>query len=164
MTATTEEAKPIILWPTDTSTDVSAALPAVRDLMFRRGADLHLLLIAEDPTKAERYWGSGLDVNHEVGLRLKTQNITQKRLESICNCELEGCENMSVHCAVGDAKEQILLAAAELNPMLVVVARPTSEGDNSFGATMARVVSGAELPLITVDVPSRQREATCPEA
>lgn len=150
-----------ILWPTDFSDVAAAALPRVKELVMRDGAEVHLLYVTEDLESFERYWGSGPDDKHKESLRAFAERKSRERLRAICACELEGCPDYHLHFALGDPTEQILGFAAKNGVDLIVTARPPDSGERSFGRVVSQVIARASVPVVAVDAPSPSGPPPC---
>ena len=150
-----------ILWPTDFSDIAAAALPKVKDLVLRDGAEVHLLYVAEDLADFERYWGSGPDDKHVESLQAFAEKKSITRLRDICACELEGCPDYHLHFAHGSSPREILKASDELGVDLVVTAKPPKGATHSFGSAVHEVIDKASVPVVAVDAPAPDGPPSC---
>ena len=152
-----------ILWVTDFSAAAAQALPVVRNMVHRQSSEVHLLYVTDDLAGFERYWGTGPDRKHEEGLRAFAERKAKERLQQICDCELEGCPNYHLHFALGHTADEVTRVAKELGVDVIVVAKPPTEGETSFGAAIDRVVEGAPVPVEVVQVPATAEAPACGE-
>lgn len=157
-------AKPKILWATDFSSSASYALQTIKDRIRIQDAEVHLLYVAEDLTEFEKFWGSGPDEKRAESLRKFAERQSKKRLQEICDCELQGCSSYELHFAQGRASEEILKAIDSLGVDEVVVAKPPVEGETSFGATVEALVQASPVPVTAIDAPSPKGPPSCSDA
>jgi nucleotide-binding universal stress UspA family protein len=150
-----------ILWPTDLSAAAAQALPTVRDMVHRRSSEVHLLYVTDDLAGFESYWGTGPDRKHREGLRAFAERKAKERLQHICDCELEGCPNYQLHVALGNTAEEVTRAANELGVDVIVVAKPPTEGETSFGAAVDGLLEQAPVPVEVVHVPATAEAPAC---
>jgi nucleotide-binding universal stress UspA family protein len=154
-------AKKKILWATDFSTSAAHALPLIKDRIRIDAAEIHLLYVSEDLTEFESFWGSGPDKKHAEGLRQFAERQSKKRLQELCDCELEGCTSYAIHFAQGRAADEILAAATSLGVDEVVVARPPLEGATSFGAAVDWLIVNSDVPVTAIAAPSPSGPPSC---
>lgn len=152
-----------ILWPTDFSTSASHALHTIKERIRLQAADVHLLYVAEDLTEFESYWGSGPDSKHSTSLREFAEKQSKKRLQEICDCELEGCASYALHFAHGNMAEEILKAIKEHEVDEVILAKPPKEGETSFGAAAEIVIAKSPVPVTAIDAPPPSGPPACSE-
>lgn len=150
-----------ILWVTNSSTTTSRALPLINDRVRIEAAEVHLLYVTEDLTQFEEYWGSGPDAKHAESLKHFAERQSKKRMQEICECELEGCSHYELHFAHGPTVEKILEAIDEIGPDEVIAAKPPTEGATSFGAAVDEVLAKSPVPVTALDAPPAEGPPSC---
>jgi nucleotide-binding universal stress UspA family protein len=154
-------ANPKILWPTDFSTSAAQALHTVKERVRLEAAEIHLLYVTESLTEFERYWGSGPDAKRAENLRQFAEHQSRKRLQEICDCELQGCKSYELHFALGKTSEEILKAIDELGVDEVIMAKPPVEGETSFGAAAEEVIRRSPVKVTAIDAPPPSGAPAC---
>ncbi|MHC1744499.1 MAG: universal stress protein [Syntrophobacteraceae bacterium] len=140
-----------ILWPTDYSSAAAIAESYVLSLSEKHGARVHLLHVAEDLTRFEHYWGSGLDEKHTRDLREFVMRAAEKRLEKLCQKRLTQCPLFERHITLGDPPKEIVKVAEEVGADVVVMATRGGKGSFPFGSVAEKVVESSTVPVLTVD-------------
>ncbi len=152
-----------ILWPTDLSDNAAQALPLVHSLTQKYDAEIHLLFVAEDISQVINFYGedqSGPVQQFRDWLIKKAE----KRMEEICQKDLQGCPLYHRHIRVGDPAQEILKTIADEKIDLVVMAThghgySTHEhppGHVAFGSVSEEVIKNSPVPVLTVS-PLRSR-------
>lgn len=144
-----------ILFPTDLSTLSLKALGHVRSLAEKYGAEIHLLYVGFD---LQSYFPAFGEPSPEQSADFCSfeQKEAKKRLEKLCENELNGCPALSTHVEVGDPARTILAFIKSHEIDLVVI--PThgrgsaSEPPPAFGGVSEKVVKGATVPVHVVNV------------
>jgi nucleotide-binding universal stress UspA family protein len=139
-----------ILWPTDFSEAAASALPYVTSLSQQYGAEIHLLHVAEDLTRFEHYWGSGLDRKHIEDLHNFALKTSEQRLATLCECKLSGCPRYHIHIILGDPAIEIIKAIDGLGVDVVVMATHGMRANFPFGSVAERVVKNSAVPVLTI--------------
>lgn len=137
-----------ILWPTNFSP--AAAESYVVSLSQTYRAEVHLLHVAEDLTRFENYWGSGLDTKHLRGLQEYILRTARERLAELCRDRLTGCPRYQVHIIPGDPAEEILKVVKEIGADLIVMATHGMRANFPFGSVTEKVVKNSPVPVLTV--------------
>jgi nucleotide-binding universal stress UspA family protein len=142
-----------ILWPTDFSSIAEKALPHVKSLSARYGAEIHVLYVIEDLAHHSGWYGD-FETKRIQELMEHANKTATKRLAQICEKYLEGCPLYIKHVAVGDpAREIIKLTEAE-KVDVVVMASHGEKGNFRFGSVAEKVLKNAPVPVTIIPVPT----------
>lgn len=147
-----------ILWPTDFSQNAEVALPQVKSLTEKYGAEIHVLYVIEDTAHHEPWYGV-FDEEHVQKLTDHARKTAEERLEHICSKYLEGCPLYIRHVALGDPAEEILAFVDREKMDLVVMATRGQKPSFPFGSVTGKVVKHSPVPVTTVPVPKKEEEA-----
>jgi nucleotide-binding universal stress UspA family protein len=140
-----------ILWPTDFSKAASVAESYVISLSKKYEAEVHLLHVAEDLSRFEHYWGSGLDPKHVKEIHEFGLKLSKERLEELCSKKLTGCPRYFIHILQGDPAQEILKAIGTIGADVVVMATHGMKAIFPFGSVAERVVKNSRVPVFTVN-------------
>jgi nucleotide-binding universal stress UspA family protein len=138
-----------ILWPTDFSSIAEKALPHVKSLTERYGAEVHVLYVIEDTAHHDGWYGAFEQkrVQELMDHALKTAN---KRLGQICEKYLESCPLYFKHVAVGDPAQEILRLIDTEKVDLVVMTSHGAKGNFRFGSVAEKVLKNSPVPVTVV--------------
>lgn len=146
-----------ILWPTDFSRNAEAALPQVKSLTEKYGAEIHVLYVIEDTAHHEPWYGV-FDEERVGKLMDHARKTAEDRLEKICSKYLEGCPLYIRHIAVGDPAAEILAFVEKEKVDLVVMATRGQKPRFPFGSVTEKVVKHSPVPVTTVPVPRKEAD------
>ncbi len=128
-----------ILWPTDFSSNAEQALPYIKSLSQKYGAEIHVLYVIEDIAHHESWYGE-FGKKRVEELMEWAPRIAKKRLNQICEKYMDDCPLHIKHISVGDPAQEILkLIEAEKSDM-VIMASHGETGNFRFGS-VTEVVS-----------------------
>jgi nucleotide-binding universal stress UspA family protein len=147
-----------ILWPTDFSQNAEVALPQVKSMTEKYGAEIHVLYVIEDTAHHEPWYGV-FDDEHVQKLMDHAKRKAEERLEQICSKYLDGCPLYIRHIAVGDPAEQILSFIGKEGVDLVIMATRGEKPSFPFGSVAEKVVKHSPVPVTTVPAPKKEEEA-----
>jgi nucleotide-binding universal stress UspA family protein len=139
-----------ILFPCDFSDNSRKILPYVLSLSQKYDSTIHLLHVVEDLLK----WG-GFYVPHPSLGQYQAELLknAEKRMEEICEDQLQGCRNFKRIIVSGDPALEIL-KAIELNAIdLVIIGTHGYKGleHTIFGSVAENVVKKSPVPVLVVN-------------
>ncbi len=141
-----------ILWPTDYSSAAATAESYVLNLSEKHGAEVHLLHVAEDLTRFEHYWGSGLDGRHTRKIREFVMRVAKERLRKLCQDRLTQCPRFEVHVTRGYPPKEIVELAKEIGADVVVMATTHgTKGKFPFDCVIEKVLKSSAVPVLTIN-------------
>lgn len=138
-----------ILWPTDLSHSSAAALPYVKSLARKYGAEIILVFVADDMSEHEPWYGE-FETKHLKAFHDWIVKQAEERMEKLCKEDLEGCPYFRRRILSGDPAKQILRAIEEESPDIVVMANHGMGGHFPFGSVTEKVVKHSPKPVMTV--------------
>jgi len=143
-----------ILFPTDLSDNAAKALPYVKSLAQKYGAEIILLYVATDFTHLEPWYGE-LEAGHARHLQEREMKLAEKRLEEVCRTDLEGCPLFRRLVKAGDPTREVLGAVESEGADLVVMVtrgRGLEKDDHlALGAVSLRVINDSPVPVLTIN-------------
>jgi nucleotide-binding universal stress UspA family protein len=140
-----------LLWPTDFSATAEKALPYVKSISQRYGAEIHVLYVIEDIAHHEGWYGT-FEEKHVRELMDHASQTATRRLNQICEKYLEGCPLYIKHVAIGDPAREILDLIEKEKVDLVVMASQGKEGHFRFGSVAEKVVKNSLVPVTVIPV------------
>jgi nucleotide-binding universal stress UspA family protein len=140
-----------ILWPTDFSGIAETALPHVKSLASRYGAEIHVLYVIEDLAHHSGWYGD-FESKRIEELMVHANKSATKRLAQICEKYLEGCPLYIKHVAVGDPAQEILKVIDQEKVDLVVMASHGEKDHFKFGSVAEKVLKNAPVPVTIIPV------------
>lgn len=138
-----------ILWPTDLSGRAKQALNYVRSLTDRYGAEIHVLYVITDLAHHRGLYGN-FEQGHIDKIIAWENKRANKRLDTICQEELNGCPLYVKHVAVGDPAQEIITHIIKENIDMVVLATKGTGGHFEFGGVTEKVVRHSPVPVVTI--------------
>jgi nucleotide-binding universal stress UspA family protein len=140
-----------ILWPTDFSSIAEKALPHVKSLTERYGAEIHVLYVIEDVAHHDGWYGAFAEKRVQELMEHAGKTAT-KRLGQICEKYLDGCPLYIKHVAVGDPAQEILKLIDAEKVDIVVMASHGEKGNFRFGSVTEKVLKNSAVPVTVVPV------------
>jgi nucleotide-binding universal stress UspA family protein len=140
-----------ILWPTDFSSIAEKALPHVKSLTERYGAEIHVLYVIEDVAHHDGWYGA-FEAKRVQDLMEHAGKTATKRLGQICEKYLNGCPLYIKHVAVGDPAQEILKLIAAEKVDIVVMASHGEKGHFRFGSVTEKVLKNSPVPVTIIPV------------
>jgi nucleotide-binding universal stress UspA family protein len=140
-----------ILWPTDFSAISEKALPQVKSLTEKYGAEIHVLYVIEDIAHHDGWYGA-FEEKRVKELMVHANKTATMRLGQICEKYLDGCPLYIKHVAVGDAAKEILALAEAEKVDLVVMASHGEKGNFRFGSVAEKVLKHSSVPVTIIPV------------
>ena len=140
-----------ILWPTDFSSIAEKALPHVKSLTERYGAEIHVLYVIEDVAHHDGWYGA-FEEKRVQELMEHAGKTATKRLSQICEKYLDGCPLYIKHVAVGDPAQEILKLIAAEKVDIVVMASHGEKGHFRFGSVTEKVMKNSPVPVTIIPV------------
>lgn len=140
-----------ILWPTDFSRIAEKALPHVKSLTEKYGAEIHVLYVIEDVAHHDGWYGAFEDKRVKELMEHASKSAT-RRLSQICEKYLEGCPLYIKHVAVGDPAREILKLIEKEGVDLVVMASHGEKGNFRFGSVAEKVMKNSPAPVTIIPV------------
>jgi len=140
-----------ILWPTDFSRIAEKALPHVKSLTERYGAEIHVLYVIEDVAHHDGWYGA-FEEKRVQELIEHAGKTAAKRLGQICEKYLDGCPLYIKHVAVGDPAQEILKLIDAEKVDIVVMASHGEKGNFRFGSVTEKVLKNSTVPVTVVPV------------
>ena len=140
-----------ILWPTDFSSIAEKALPHVKSLTERYGAEIHVLYVIEDVAHHDGWYGA-FEEKRVQELMEHAGKTATKRLGQICEKYLDGCPLYIKHVAVGDPAQEILKLSAAEKVDIVVMASHGEKGNFRFGSVTEKVLKNSAVPVTIIPV------------
>ncbi|HEX5680306.1 MAG TPA: universal stress protein [Desulfobacterales bacterium] len=141
-----------ILWPTDFSSIAEKALPHVKSLTERYGAEIHVLYVIEDVAHHDGWYGA-FEKKRVQELMEHAGKTATKRLGQICEKYLDGCPLYIKHVAVGDPAKEILKLIEAEKVDIVVMASHGEKGHFRFGSVTEKVLKNSAVPVTIIPVP-----------
>jgi nucleotide-binding universal stress UspA family protein len=141
-----------ILWPTDFSSIAEKALPHVKSLTERYGAEIHVLYVIEDVAHHDGWYGA-FEEKRVQELMEHAGKTATKRLGQICEKYLDGCPLYIKHVAVGDPAKEILKLIEAEKVDIVVMASHGEKGHFRFGSVTEKVLKNSAVPVTIIPVP-----------
>jgi nucleotide-binding universal stress UspA family protein len=148
-----------ILIPLDGSKVGEAALPVIKRLMSRRApdtkVDIHLLAVIT----LLRHWVVVGEASAPVSYTEEELGLIKDRVQDYLKQTAEGIsdDGVAINCIVasGNAAEEILKAASELNVELIAMSTHGRSGLRrmAFGSITDKVLHGANVPVLMVRAP-----------
>ncbi|HSM91136.1 MAG TPA: universal stress protein [Desulfobacterales bacterium] len=140
-----------ILWPTDFSSIAEKALPHVKSLTERYGAEIHVLYVIEDVAHHDGWYGA-FEKKRVQELMEHAGKTATKRLGQICEKYLDGCPLYIKHVAVGDPAKEILKLIDAEKVDIVVMASHGEKGNFRFGSVTEKVLKNSTVPVTIIPV------------
>ena len=140
-----------ILWPTDFSSIAEKALPHVKSLTERYGAEIHVLYVIEDVAHHDGWYGA-FEKKRVQELMEHAGKTATKRLSQICEKYLDGCPLYIKHVAVGDPAKEILKLIEAEKVDIVVMASHGEKGNFRFGSVTEKVLKNSAVPVTIIPV------------
>ena len=140
-----------ILWPTDFSSIAEKALPHVKSLTERYGAEIHVLYVIEDVAHHDGWYGA-FEEKRVQELMEHAGKTATKRLGQICEKYLDGCPLYIKHVAVGDPAKEILKLIEAEKVDIVVMASHGEKGHFRFGSVTEKVLKNSPVPVTIIPV------------
>lgn len=140
-----------ILWPTDFSRISEKALPHVKSLTEKYGAEIHVLYVIEDVAHHDGWYGAFEDKRVKELMEHASKSAT-RRLSQICEKYLEGCPLYIKHVAVGDPAREILKLIEKEGVDLVIMASHGEKGNFRFGSVAEKVMKNSPAPVTIIPV------------
>jgi len=140
-----------ILWPTDFSRIAEKALPHVKSLTERYGAEIHVLYVIEDVAHHDGWYGA-FEEKRVLELMEHAGKTATKRLGQICEKYLDGCPLYIKHVAVGDPAQEILKLIDAEKVDIVVMASHGAKGNFRFGSVTEKVLKNSAVPVTIIPV------------
>ena len=140
-----------ILWPTDFSRIAEKALPHVKSLTERYGAEIHVLYVIEDVAHHDGWYGA-FEEKRVQELMEHAGKTATKRLGQICEKYLDGCPLYIKHVAVGDPAQEILKLIDAEKVDIVVMASHGEKGHFRFGSVTEKVLKNSAVPVTIIPV------------
>jgi nucleotide-binding universal stress UspA family protein len=140
-----------ILWPTDFSSIAEKALPHVKSLTERYGAEIHVLYVIEDVAHHDGWYGA-FEEKRVKELMEHASKTATKRLGQICEKYLDSCPLYIKHVAVGDPAQEILKLIAAEKVDIVVMASHGEKGHFRFGSVTEKVLKNSPVPVTIIPV------------
>lgn len=140
-----------ILWPTDFSHIAEKALPHVKSLTERYGAEIHVLYVIEDVAHHDGWYGA-FEKKRVQELMEHAGKTATKRLSQICEKYLDGCPLYIKHVAVGDPAQEILKLIDAEKVDIVVMASHGEKGHFRFGSVTEKVLKNSSVPVTIIPV------------
>jgi nucleotide-binding universal stress UspA family protein len=140
-----------ILWPTDFSNIAEIALPHVKSLTERYGAEIHVLYVIEDTAHHDGWYGA-FDQDRVAKLMDHASQTASSRLAQICEKYLDGCPLYIKHVAIGDPAGKILELADAEKVDMVVMASHGQEGRFRMGSVAEKVLRHSSVPVTVIPV------------
>ena len=140
-----------ILWPTDFSSIAEKALPHVKSLTERYGAEIHVLYVIEDVAHHDGWYGAFAEKRVQELMEHAGKTAT-KRLGQICEKYLDGCPLYIKHVAVGDPAKEILKLIEAEKVDIVVMASHGEKGNFRFGSVTEKVLKNSAVPVTIIPV------------
>ena len=140
-----------ILWPTDFSSIAEKALPHVKSLTERYGAEIHVLYVIEDVAHHDGWYGA-FEAKRVQELMEHAGKTATKRLGQICEKYLDGCPLYIKHVAVGDPAQEILKLIDAEKVDIVVMASHGEKGNFRFGSVTEKVLKNSAVPVTIIPV------------
>jgi nucleotide-binding universal stress UspA family protein len=140
-----------ILWPTDFSSIAEKALPHVKSLTERYGAEIHVLYVIEDVAHHDGWYGA-FEEKRVQELMEHAGKTATKRLGQICEKYLDGCPLYIKHVAVGDPAQEILKLIEAEKVDIVVMASHGEKGNFRFGSVTEKVLKNSAVPVTIIPV------------
>lgn len=140
-----------ILWPTDFSRIAEKALPQVKSLTERYGAEIHVIYVIEDIAHHDGWYGA-FEAKRVKELMEHANKTANKRLGQICEKYLDGCPLYIKHVAVGDPAKEILKLIEKEKVDIVVMASHGEKDHFRFGSVAEKVVKNSPVPVTIIPV------------
>ena len=140
-----------ILWPTDFSSIAEKALPHVKSLTERYGAEIHVLYVIEDVAHHDGWYGA-FEEKRVKELMEHAGKTATKRLGQICEKYLDSCPLYIKHVAVGDPAQEILKLIDAEKVDIVVMASHGEKGHFRFGSVTEKVLKNSAVPVTIIPV------------
>jgi nucleotide-binding universal stress UspA family protein len=140
-----------ILWPTDFSRIAEKALPHVKSLTERYGAEIHVLYVIEDVAHHDGWYGA-FEEKRVQELMEHAGKTATKRLGQICEKYLDSCPLYIKHVAVGDPAQEILKLIDAEKVDIVVMASHGEKGHFRFGSVTEKVLKNSAVPVTIIPV------------
>ena len=144
-----------ILWPTDFSSIAEKALPYVRSLTEKYGAEIHVLYVIEDTAHHDGWYGV-FEEKRVRELMAHADKTASRRLGKICEKYLDGCPLYIKHVAIGDPAQEILRTAEKEQVDLLIMASHGSQGNFRFGSVSEKVLRHSPVPVTVIPVEPTQ--------
>ncbi len=141
-----------ILWPTDLSKNSLKAARHVVSLADRYKAKVILLYVGVDLMShfgAYSYPGEE-HLKHFQDFELKQ---AKKQMETVCDKDLKACPNVDIRLVQGDAAQEIIKTAKEVNADMIVLTSHGRGHDDldqksaDFGSVAKKVMAGSPAPV-----------------
>jgi nucleotide-binding universal stress UspA family protein len=140
-----------ILWPTDFSSIAEKALPHVKSLTEKYGAEIHVLYVIEDLAHHDGWYGA-FEEKRVRELMEHAGKTASKRLAQLCEKYMDGCPLYVKHVAAGDPAQEILKLIDKEKVDLVVMASHGAKGNFRFGSVAEKVLKSSRAPVTIIPV------------
>lgn len=140
-----------ILWPTDFSRIAEKALPHVKSLTERYGAQIHVIYVIEDIAHHDGWYGA-FEEKRVKELMAHANKTAITRLGQICEKYLDGCPLYIKHVAVGDPAREILKLIEKEKVDIVVMASHGEKDHFRFGSVAEKVLKNSPVPVTIIPV------------
>lgn len=140
-----------ILWPTDFSRIAEKALPHVKSLTEKYGAEIHVLYVIEDVAHHDGWYGA-FEEKRVKELMEHAGRTATKRLSQVCEKYMEGCPLYIKHVAAGDPAREILKLIEKEKVDLVVMASHGAKANFRFGSVAEKVMKNSPAPVTIIPV------------
>ena len=138
-----------ILWPTDFSDNSNAALPYVLSLTEKYGSEIYLLYVAEDLADYPKWYGE-LTQPHIEKLHEWEIPHAKKKMDKICESDLQGCPMFHKLVTIGDPATEIIETAQKEGIDVIVMATHGRKGKFDFGSVTEKVLKNSPVPVWTM--------------
>jgi nucleotide-binding universal stress UspA family protein len=145
-----------ILWPTDLSRNSLQAAKHVNSLAEKYQAKVVVMYVGVDLMNQLKSYGYPSE-EHLKHFQTWELEQAKKKLATVCEDNLQACPLLDVHLVQGDAAEEILKAAKELNADMVVLCSHGRTADDldkaspEFGSVARKVLAGSPVPVHLVN-------------
>ena len=141
-----------ILWPTDLSKNSLKAAKHVVSLANRYKAKVVLLYVGVDLMShfGAYSYPSEEHLKHFQDFELKQ---AKKQMETVCDKDLKACPNVDIRLVQGDAAQEIIKTAKEVNADMIVLTSHGRGHDDldqksaDFGSVAKKVMAGSPAPV-----------------
>ena len=140
-----------ILFPVDFTQNSSKILPYVLSVAKKYDATIYLLHVVEDLSK----WSCGFYVPHLPLVKYQKEALkgAEKRMDIVCDEQLESCSNFQRMINCGDPAQEILKTVESEGIDLVIMGTHGRKGLDHvfFGSVAQNVVLKSASPVLTIN-------------
>jgi len=144
-----------ILWPTDFSSNAEQALPYIKSLSQKYGAEIHVLYVIEDIAHHESWYGE-FGKKRVEELMVWAHKTAKKHLNQVCKKYMDGCPLYVKHISVGDPAQEILKLIDAEKPDMVIMASRGEAGNFRFGSVSEKVLKNSSVPVTVIPIIPKQ--------